>query len=93
VTNATQRTEKKVTRSELFAGAALILSAASLIFTGGIVYGDVQRNANDILDMKSEIRTKVDPAVLDIAGMKSDIKFLVKAEERRQGIRGNTNDY
>ncbi len=79
-----------MTRSELFAGAACILSTASLIFTGGVVYGQVQRNAQDIIDVKSDIRTKVDPAVLDIAGMKSDIKFLVRAEERRQGIKERT---
>ena len=83
--SAIQRAEKKVTRSEVFAGGAFILSAASLIFTGGVIYGDVQRNSADIIEMKR----KVDPAVLDIAGMKSDIKFLVKAEERRQGIKGN----
>ena len=92
MTTAIQRAEKQVTRSEIFAGAGFVMSAASLIFTGGIVYGDVQRNATDILDMKSEIRTKVDPAVLDIAGMKSDIKFLVKAEEKRQGIRESAHD-
>ena len=82
MTTAIQRAEKKVTRSELFAGVAFILSAASLVFTGGIVYGEVQRNAADIADLK----TKVEPALADIAGMKSDIKFLVKAEEARQGI-------
>ncbi len=81
-----------MTRSEIFAGAGFVMSAASLIFTGGIVYGDVQRNATDIVEMKTEIRTKVDPAVLDIAGMKSDIKFLVKAEEKRQGIRDSGHE-
>lgn len=75
-------TEQKVTRSEIFAGAAFLLSASSLIFTGGMIYGDVQRNTDDIREMKE----KVDPALIDIAGMKSDLRFLVKAEERRQGI-------
>ena len=84
--NATT-TEHKVTRSEIFAGIALILSAASLIFTAGIIYGDVQRNTKDIY----EIKQKVDPALLDIAGMKSDIKFLVTSEERRQERMGITN--
>ena len=84
--NATT-TEDKVTRSEIFAGIALILSAASLIFTAGIIYGDVQRNTKDIY----EIKQKVDPALLEIAGMKSDIKFLVTSEERRQERMGITN--
>lgn len=84
MSTAIQRAEKKVTRSEVFAGVAFILSASSLVFTGGVVYGDVQRQASDIADLKS----KVEPAVTDIAGMKSDIEFLVRAEEKRQGIRG-----
>ena len=92
--NATT-TEHKVTRSEIFAGIALILSAASLIFTAGIIYGDVQRNTKDIYEIKHkdiyEINKKVDPALLDIAGMKSDIKFLVTSEERRQERMGITN--
>lgn len=82
MTTAIQRAEKKVTRSEVFAGVAFILSAASLVFTGGVVYGDVQRQAQDISDLKA----KVEPAVTDIAGMQSDIEFLVRAEEKRQGI-------
>lgn len=79
--NANQN--QKMTRSEIFAGLALILSAFSTIFTGGVMYGEVQRNTSDIAEMK----LKVDPALVDIAGMKSDIKFLVRAEERRQGIK------
>jgi len=77
-------TEREVTRSEWFAGAACVISAASLIFSAGFVYGQTQQNTTDIRDLQA----KVDPAVVDISSMKTSIDFLVAAERARQERNG-----
>lgn len=77
-------TERKVTRSEWFAGAACVISASSLIFSAGFVYGQTQQNTTDIRDLQA----KVDPAVVDISSMKTSIDFLVAAERARQERNG-----
>lgn len=77
-------TEKKVTRSEWFAGAACIISGSSLIFSAGFVYGQTQENTRRV----TELESKVDPAVVDIAGMKTSIDYLVAAERARQQRNG-----
>ena len=77
-------TEQKVTRSEMFAGVACFLSACTLIFNLGVVWGQTQDNTRRITSLES----KMDRAVPDIAGMKADIKFLVAAEQRRQAKEG-----
>lgn len=76
----TTSTEQKVTRSEVFAGIACVLSACSLVFNMGVVWGQTQDNSKRI----STLEGKMDQAIPDIAGMKSDIKFLVVAEQQRQ---------
>lgn len=73
-------TEQKVTRSEVFAGIACFLSASTLAFNMGFVWSQTQQNTADI----KELQIKMDAAIPDIAGMKSDIKFLVEAERQRQ---------
>lgn len=75
--------ETKVNRSEWFAGFACLLSAGTLIFSAGILYGQTQDNSRRI----GIVEGKLDQAIPDIAAMKADIKFLVRSEERRQGIR------
>lgn len=73
---------RKISASEWFSGIACLVSGMTLVFSAGVVYGQTQ----DALRRISIVETKVDEALPDIASMKSDIKFLVRAEERRQGI-------
>ena len=71
---------RKITISEMFAAASFILSAASLLFTGGVVYGQTQDNTRRV----AAVEVKIDKAVPDIARMEADINFLVRAEMARQ---------
>ena len=77
-------TERKVTRGEWFAGVACVISAASLIFSAGFVYGQTQENTRRV----TELERKVDPAVVDISSMKTSIDYLVAAERARQERNG-----
>lgn len=77
-------TERKVTRSEWFAGAACVISAGSLVFSAGFVYGQTQENTRRI----TAVEGKVDPAVVDISSMKTSIDYLVAAERARQQRNG-----
>lgn len=75
--------DRKISASEWFSGIACLISAGTLVFSAGIVYGQTQDNTRRL----GILEGKVDVALPDIASMKSDIKFLVRAEERRQGIK------
>lgn len=72
--------QRKITISEILAALAFLLSSASLLFTGGIVYGQTQDNTRRV----SAVEVKIDKAVPDIARMEADIRFLVQSEMARQ---------
>lgn len=76
---------RKLTISEIMAGVSFILSAGSCLFTAGVIYGQTQDNTRRV----AVLEQKVDQVVPDIAGMKSDIKYLVQAEISRQARRDN----
>lgn len=50
-----QGTAVSVKRSEMMAGAALLFSAASMIWTGGVVYGQVQEHDRRIAQVETTL--------------------------------------
>jgi len=74
--------EKAVTRSEWIAGAAFLLSAASMIWTGGVVYGQVQDHDRRII----AVEDKLDSIVPRIERIDANVAMLAQraAEDREQ---------
>lgn len=75
---------EKVTRSltiaELGVIISLVCSVGSLLFTAGIVYGDVQRNTDRI----AILEPKVDAVSAKIERIDANVQFLAEqARERR----------
>lgn len=65
---------RSITIAELGVIISLICSVGSLLFTAGVVYGDVQRNTKDIDEMK--------PLGERVAKIEAGVEFLV--EEKRK---------
>ena len=75
-------TETAVTRSEWIAGAAFVLSAGSMIWTGGVVYGQVQEHDRRIVAVES----KLDNIVPRIERIDANVTILAEraAEDRKE---------
>lgn len=67
----------KLTLAEWISIAALCISILSGVFTLGVVYGQVQRNTNDIDDLKAL------PA--DVAEIKANVSFLTELAREQRG--------
>jgi hypothetical protein len=76
--------EKAVTRSEWIAGAAFLLSAASMIWTGGVIYGQVQEHDRRI----TGVEDKLDSMVPRIERIDANVAMLAQraAEDRQERI-------
>ena len=68
----------KLTFTEWLAILSFVMSAGAVIFTGGVMYGQVQRNQEDIRELQ--------PLKEDMAEVKANVGFLVELarEERRK---------
>ncbi len=75
-----EKVVRGVTRSEIFAGLACALSTGTLIFSLGVTYQQVQSNSVRI----ERVEAQVGGIVPDLAVMRTDIKYLVEQEQRRQ---------
>jgi len=80
LTDTPEQMSRKIGLSEWFSGFACLVSACTIIFSVGVVYGETRENTRRL----GILEGKVDTAIPDIAGMKADIKYLVDAERRRQ---------
>lgn len=81
ISNATEeKVVRGVTRSEIFAGIACLISAGTLVFSLGVVYQQVQSQGERLDRVEQQVST----VVPDIAVMRTDIKYLVEQEQRRQ---------
>lgn len=75
-----ERTDRRVTRSEAFAGVACLLSAGTLIFSLGITYQQVQANTARV----ERLEVQVGSFIPDVAVIKADVRYLAEQEQRRQ---------
>jgi hypothetical protein len=82
MTDPQPTTETAVTRSEWIAGAAFLLSAASMIWTGGVIYGQVQEHDRRIVAVES----KLDSIVPRIERIDANVTILAEraAEDRKE---------
>ena len=82
---ARRKTEKAVARSEWISGAALLLSAASIIWTGGVIYGQVQEHDRRL----GKVESKLDSIVPRIERIDANVAMLAqRAAEDRQERKG-----
>jgi len=74
--------ETAVTRSEWIAGAAFVLSAGSVIWTGGVIFGQVQEHDRRIVAVES----KLDSIVPRIERIDANVTILAEraAEDRKE---------
>jgi hypothetical protein len=74
--------EKAVTRSEWIAGAAFVLSAASMVWTGGVIFGQVQEHDRRIV----AVENKLDSIVPRIERIDANVTILAEraAEDRKE---------
>jgi len=74
--------ETAVTRSEWISGAAFLLSASSMIWTGGVIYGQVQEHDRRIVAVES----KLDSIVPRIERIDANVTILAEraAEDRKE---------
>jgi hypothetical protein len=84
MTDLNFKAEKAVTRSEWIAGAAFLLSAASMIWTGGVIYGQVQEHDRRIVGVED----KLDSIVPRIERIDANVAMLAQraAEDRQERI-------
>lgn len=76
--------EKAVTRSEWIAGAAFLLSAGSIVWTGGVIFGQVQEHDRRII----AVEDKLDSIVPRIERIDANVAMLAQraAEDRQERI-------
>lgn len=79
--NETNGGKREITRIEWGVIASLLISAATAIFSGGVVYGQVQAQAarQDKLEARMDARDdKFNTMATDIASMKVQVEFLAQ---------------
>lgn len=75
---ANRSMRRSLTIAELGVIVSLVCSVGSLLFTAGILYGDVQRNTRDIQELK--------PLAERVAKIETGVDYLVgEARERKLG--------
>lgn len=78
---------KSVTRAEWASAAAFLLSAASAVWTGGVLYGQIQSNTFRITGLEARDALQVAQTTdlkVSLAEIKANVQFLTdRAREDR----------
>ena len=76
---------QKLTFTEIGVIASLLISTASGVFMLGVVYADVNRNADDIRELK--------PLTRDVAEIKANVEFLSDLAREERHRKNGGGDY
>lgn len=88
-TDETERMGRELQRAEWGVILSLIISAATAIFAGGIVYGQVQAQEVRVAKLETKVDQQGDALAaqaVTVARIDANVGFLVEAtRERREG--------